>query len=98
MLKGFLKERMQSSRKGELGQLPTHLHSQTLIKGGRVVTQGRRHKGSCEAYIQYPIQCPYWQNKLKTKRVVGRRGSFPASSMIALNVHFKGPPSTFPIH
>lgn len=58
MLKGVLKESLQSSRKGELGQLPTHLHSQASVKGGRAVTQGRRHEGSCEAYIQYPIQLP----------------------------------------
>lgn len=103
MLKGFLKENLPSSRKGELGHLPSHLHSEIWIKGDRAVALGRRHQGSLKAYIQATQF-----NPIMTRQRHGSGGKAgplsTESATIALDVHFKGllgypsPPNPLRIH
>ena len=51
MLKTFLQESFQSSRKKELGQMPSYFRSQASIKGGRAVIR----EGDTKAFLKLSL-------------------------------------------
>ena len=88
MPKGFLKERLQSSRKGELRQLLFDLLlPEASVKGGRAVIQGRRLRCFLETYIQSTQFSPHDD---KTGVVVGKWGPFPQHLLQLLLVFVLG--------